>query len=60
MILELNEEERLVIMDLVTTELKELPSEIRHTDSAGYRDQLRERQRWLKQLRERLGAPLEV
>ncbi len=60
MILELTEQERLVIMDLVTMELTELPSEIRHTDSASYRDDLRERERCLRDVQARLEEHAEV
>lgn len=46
--------EREIISELLERERRDLPSEIHHTNSSTYRDQLRDRQQLLDRLLERL------
>ncbi len=54
--IELKTEERDLILELLANELREIGPEIRHTDSHTYREGLKERQRLLHELTERLQA----
>lgn len=56
MLLELNEQEREALLDLVDRELSELGPEIRHTDDRQYRDDLKARKQQMRELREHLEA----
>ncbi|MFP5348026.1 MAG: hypothetical protein ACLGIA_13490 [Actinomycetes bacterium] len=52
--LELTEEEAAVLQEVVTNHLREMSSEIRHTDNREFRDSLRERREVLRRLSARL------
>lgn len=57
MIIELTEEEREELVRLVSREVSELGPEIRHTDRADYRDDLKAEKKALRSLLERLTHP---
>ena len=54
MIIELSEQERLALIDLVEHEIAELGPEIRHTDTRTYREDLKARKHAMRLLREHL------
>ncbi len=54
MILELTEEERAILQDLVAMEVTDLPSEIRRTNDYVFRDELKHREQLLRELQARL------
>lgn len=60
MILELNEEERAILQDLVAMEVTDLPSEIRRTNDYVFRDELKNRERLLRDLQARLKKEVHV
>jgi hypothetical protein len=53
--LTLSSEETRELRDLLASALRELRSEIYHTDTPAFREQLHERERVLLRLQERLG-----
>jgi hypothetical protein len=57
---QLTEEERDILMRLVRREISELGPEIRHTDAAEYRDELRAYKRILQELSGHLNTPPET
>ncbi|RPI92829.1 MAG: hypothetical protein EHM32_08695 [Spirochaetales bacterium] len=54
----LDEKELEIIVDLLARELKELPTEIRHTSTREYREMLKEREEGLRKLAVRLESAL--
>jgi hypothetical protein len=54
--LELTEEEAVALGQVLSTCLRDLPSEIRHTDNRQFRSDLRDRREALQRIRERLEA----
>jgi hypothetical protein len=54
----LDEKELEIIVDLLARELKELPTEIRHTSTREYREMLKEREEGLEKLFARLRSSL--
>ncbi|MCU0844077.1 MAG: hypothetical protein MUC76_04040 [Spirochaetes bacterium] len=54
----LDEKELEIIVDLLARELKELPTEIRHTSTREYREMLKEREEGLEKLFARLRSVL--
>ena len=54
--IELNQQEHDLLAQLIDTELREIGSEIRHTQTYSYKDDLKERRRTLQHLHERLAA----
>ncbi|HSV95935.1 MAG TPA: hypothetical protein VLM75_03260 [Spirochaetota bacterium] len=54
----LDEKELEIIVDLLARELKELPTEIRHTSTREYREMLKEREEGLEKLFARLRSAL--
>jgi hypothetical protein len=57
---QLTEEERDILIRLVRREIAELGPEIRHTDAADYRDELRAHKRILQELSGHLNTPPET
>ena len=53
---DLNPEERDLLLHLVDVAIRDIGPEIRHTDSRSYRDDLREQRRDLQHLHEMLAA----
>lgn len=56
MVIELDEQQRRILLDLVDTRLSHLSSEIRHTDSPSVRQGLRDDREVLRKLSEQLAA----
>ena len=54
--LTLSSEEARELRDLLDAALSDLRSEIHHTDTSDFREELRNRERLLQRLREQLGA----
>ncbi len=54
----LDEKELEIIVDLLARELKELPTEIRHTSTREYREMLKEREESLEKLVTRFKSAL--
>lgn len=56
MSLDLTDQERQLLLQLLLEELEDLPPEIRHTDDRNYRTELRSRREMLRHLVEQLEA----
>ncbi len=54
----LDEKDLEIIVDLLARELKELPTEIRHTSTREYREMLKAREEGLRKLAARLESAL--
>jgi hypothetical protein len=58
--LNLSRAERELIVELLQHEHDDLPTEIHHSSVAAYREDLRRRQTMVKELLDRMQAPVEV
>jgi len=57
---DLNQQDRSLLVDILEHELRELPSEIRRTQTSRYRDELKAREKKLRNLLDRLKQPVEA
>ena len=57
---ELSQQDRSLLVELLEHELRELPSEIRRTQTSRYRDELKAREKELRNLLHRLKQPVEA
>ncbi|MFQ5502860.1 MAG: hypothetical protein ACE5EQ_11270 [Phycisphaerae bacterium] len=60
MTIDLSQQDRSLLVNLLEHELRELPSEVRRTQTSRYRDELKTQERDLRSLLHRLKKPVEA
>lgn len=57
---DLSPQDRTVLVEILEHELRELPSEVRRTQTSSYRDELKAQEKVLRNLLQRLKEPVEA